>query len=527
MTNFQIEFTHPWLLLLLVPALFFALFPYFRLSKKYRKTRNRITSIVLHMLVMVLSISVLSGINFKYELPNTRNELILLVDGSFSGSETEEAKNNFVQAVLNECEPEMRVGIVTFGFNQVYAAPLTTDKSRAYRQYLEAEKPDGSATDIASALQYAGGIFENPQSGKIVLLTDGDETDRSASAVIRTIAASGITVDTVHFPAERNDSEVLITGVTLPDYNVVVEDSFKIGLTLQSSFVGAANVTLLDNGEPVGEPHAIELVSGTQTVEFEHVFHEQGLHALSFEISNDRDTLTQNNIFNSYIYLEVFDDLLIIERNADGSVNLLLEAQRTTDIIDKLYEFFYQSTGVYTESTAQATRLAELFATGNFLITPGLIGNAVSTLREFETDYSIIPYPKYDSNQEDYLTMVDGGHLIIGVPLTAKNPAETGIITEVMTAESWKNVIPAYYDVALKLKGTRDEESIAMLDKILDSVKVDFTYIYDNWQGFAFFMQDLLQAKNRDLMSYIEKNRSAKLTFYEQLYEAFDEMKNQ
>lgn len=153
-------------------------------------------------------------------------------------------------------------------------------------------------------------------------MTDGDETDRSASAVIRTIAASGITVDTVHFPAERNDSEVLITGVTLPDYNVVVEDSFKIGLTLQSSFVGAANVTLLDNGEPVGEPHAIELVSGTQTVEFEHVFHEQGLHALSFEISNDRDTLTQNNIFNSYIYLEVFDDLLIIERNADESAAL-------------------------------------------------------------------------------------------------------------------------------------------------------------------------------------------------------------
>lgn len=64
----------------------------------------------------------------------------------------------------------------------------------------------------------------------------------------------------------------------------------------------------------MGEPHAIELVSGTQTAEFEHVFHEQGLHALSFEISNDRDTLTQNNIFNSYIYLEVFDDLLIIER---------------------------------------------------------------------------------------------------------------------------------------------------------------------------------------------------------------------
>ncbi len=220
-------------------------------------------------------------------------------------------------------------------------------------------------------------------------------------------------------------------------------------------------------------------------------------------------------------------DIPIVERNADGGVELVLESQRTTDIVDQLYDFIYQSPNVYTEPTGQSTRTSELFATGNFLLTPGCIGHAVSILRDFDVDYSIIPYPKYDSNQEDYLTMVDGGHLIIGVPLTAKNPAETGIITEVMTAESWKNVVPAYYDVALKLKGTRDEESIAMLDKILDSVKVDFTYIYDNWQGFAFFMQDLLQAKNRDLMSYIEKNRSAKLTFYEQLYEAFDEMKNQ
>lgn len=336
MTNFQIEFAHPWLLLLLIPALFFALFPYFRMSKRYRKTRNRITSIVLHMLVMVLSISVLSGINFKYEVPNTQNELILLVDGSFSNSQTEEAKNSFVQSVLNECDSSMRVGIVVFGFDQIYAAPLTTDKSRAYQQYLEADKPDESATDIASALQYASAIFENPESGKIVLLSDGAETDRSAATVIRSIAATGISIDTVHFPAAHTDNEVLLLGVTLPDYNVVVNDTFKISLSLQSSFAGSASVTLLDNGVAVGEPHAINLVSGTQTVEFEHSFEEQGLHALSFEISNDDDTLNQNNIFNSYIYLEVFDDVLIVERNADESAKLaeILSDQFNVDVVN-------------------------------------------------------------------------------------------------------------------------------------------------------------------------------------------------
>lgn len=340
MTNFQIEFAHPWLLLLIIPALFFALFPYFRMQKRYRKTRNRITSIVLHLMVMVLSITVLSGINFKYEVPNTQNEIILLVDSSFSGSETKETKDSFVQAVLNESDPAMRVGIVTFGFDQVYAAPLTTDKSRAYQQYLDSAKPDDSATDIASALKFASEIFDNPESGKIVLMSDGAETDRKAASVIRSIAAEGITVDTVHFPTEHRDNEVLLLGVELPDYNIVANDAFKIGLSLQSSFTGPATITLIDNGSPVGEPHEVNLINGVQTVEFEHSFAEQGLHTLSFQISNADDTLTQNNVFNSYIYLEVFDDVLIIERNADESAKLveILSEQFNVSVINVFNE---------------------------------------------------------------------------------------------------------------------------------------------------------------------------------------------
>ena len=93
MTNFQIEFTNPWLLLLLIPALFFALFPYFRLSKRYRRTRNRIISVVLHSLIMVLAVTLLAGIGFTYEIPNTDNEILLLVDVSHSSRESHEQKD--------------------------------------------------------------------------------------------------------------------------------------------------------------------------------------------------------------------------------------------------------------------------------------------------------------------------------------------------------------------------------------------------------------------------------------------------
>ena len=59
MSNFRIEFSNPWLLLLLIPAVALALIPYFRIAKRYRRTRNRVISIVLHCLVMLLCISLL------------------------------------------------------------------------------------------------------------------------------------------------------------------------------------------------------------------------------------------------------------------------------------------------------------------------------------------------------------------------------------------------------------------------------------------------------------------------------------
>ena len=58
MGNFRINFTHPWLLLLLVAAVLLTMIPHLRIAKKYRRNRNRITSLVLHMIVLVLSILV-------------------------------------------------------------------------------------------------------------------------------------------------------------------------------------------------------------------------------------------------------------------------------------------------------------------------------------------------------------------------------------------------------------------------------------------------------------------------------------
>ena len=172
MTSFSINFTNPWLLLLLIPAGLFTIVPYFRLNKKYRGTRNRIVSMVLHLIIMLLCTAVLAGMTVEYDVANDENEVILLVDASFSGGKSDQEMDEFIQSVISSGSSKFKLGIVTFGYDQVYAVELTKDMNSVYSKYTQAAQPNTTATDIESALEYTATLFSSPETARIVLISD-------------------------------------------------------------------------------------------------------------------------------------------------------------------------------------------------------------------------------------------------------------------------------------------------------------------------------------------------------------------
>jgi len=321
MTNFEIKFTHPLLLLLLIPALALVMYTYFRSPKKYRRNRNRIIPVVLYIICMVLGISALSGMHFTYDEANENNELLILVDSSYSGRKEDSEKNAFVRSIINNSDSSVRVGVVTFGFDQVYAAKFSTNKNKVYQQYVNSADPDETATDIASALNYAKTLLEHPKTSKIVLITDGVETDRSALNVIKAIAADGIKVDVAYFPADLSGNEVQIVDVVMPDTRIEAGEAVELGITLQSSYIGNLDVTLYDN-EVLSSTQSIQIANGERTFPILHTFEQKGMHTLRFEIQGDNDMIKENNIYYSYVYLEDFNRILILERTAGESEEL-------------------------------------------------------------------------------------------------------------------------------------------------------------------------------------------------------------
>ncbi|MBQ7368676.1 MAG: VWA domain-containing protein [Clostridia bacterium] len=328
MYNFHLEFSYPWMLLLLIPAVVLTLLPYFRLSKRYRRTRNRITSIVLHLIVLVLSIAALSGLTFNYQIPNDANEIILLVDMSDTEEESAQTRDDFVWTVLQDSRYDnYKVGIVTFGFDQEYVVPLTNSRhaDEIYDKYLDAKSPDTSATNIASALTYTKDLFENPETAKIVLITDGKETDEDANAVIRTVAAQGTRVDTALIASAYDGNDVQIMSVEMPDYHVMLGEDCTMTVTLQSKSQTTATIELYDNGE-VDKQSAWtgEVLQGKQTVSFIHAFKEEGIHEVAFKMTVEGDTLEENNAYYTYLNIEVFNKLLILE-SVEGESEKLVE----------------------------------------------------------------------------------------------------------------------------------------------------------------------------------------------------------
>lgn len=158
-----------------------------------------------------------------------------------------------------------------------------------------------------------------------------------------------------------------------------------------------------------------------------------------------------------------------------------------------------------------------MFRAGNVF----LIGNGVAdaqSMRDAEIEFGIIPYPKYDEEQECYHTHVDAWNGMLCVPITASDLERTGIITEAMAAYTYKIVTPVYYDVALTSKYLRDEESVDMLGYIFDGILYDFGYIFDSWKGTTWTLPTLMTQKKTDFASYFASKEKGVLKHYEELY---------
>lgn len=182
--------------------------------------------------------------------------------------------------------------------------------------------------------------------------------------------------------------------------------------------------------------------------------------------SDDKPYITVNSASAVSVFTKIFD--LVNDTSATGKID---------DTTGGYYTSATAGGGsVWDAATASVGNNLALFRAMAIIDIIDLGGN-------YECNFGILPVPKYNDAQENYYSFVSTLYATcVAIPTSNADPEMASIIAEAMCESSTDTTKYAYYDVILKVRKIKDDDSEAMLDKIFASRVYDLGVVYC-WGG--------------------------------------------
>jgi len=219
----------------------------------------------------------------------------------------------------------------------------------------------------------------------------------------------------------------------------------------------------------------------------------------------------------------------IMRTTEDGGHIIDFPSERHIEVYDKIYDMthspYYQRRDDPPAGYPSCeTIIAEDLEVGRSAMI-GIVLKGVEYLRDMQDDFGILPYPKYNEAQEEYVCSILRRFTVASVPTTAADPALSSLVLEALSCIGYNDIIPTYFDVALKDKYTRDTETAEMLDIIRDAAYFDFAdAFYGNLGGdISDYLSGYISAASKGLASRFAKQEKPMQKKLDELYAAYED----
>ncbi len=214
------------------------------------------------------------------------------------------------------------------------------------------------------------------------------------------------------------------------------------------------------------------------------------------DLYNDRDGsggVTEGDVVgfmgSTVLYIDPYwssCDIQIITKDDDNMLVYSLNKEKLATVVDKLITLFHDSNAwldVSSGDDGKQDAMGTLFASGNVATTTmRMCSVETEQFATMEDEYGVIPVPKYDDAQENYYTFLHDQFTSYGITSVHSSNEQKvqmlGAVLECMALRSYKEVVPVYYEIALKGRYLDDERSWEMLDMIYENIKVDAGVLY-------------------------------------------------
>ena len=199
-------------------------------------------------------------------------------------------------------------------------------------------------------------------------------------------------------------------------------------------------------------------------------------------------------------------EVTIAALDSQGTPQITLNSQINLSKIQNIFtQLFDENYSVNTMDYDLAGLDGKIFADERCLLL-FTATHLVGALRQMDTDFGIVPYPKYNKEQAEYVPNTAGIFLpIVCVPKTNMDSENTGLFLEAFAYEGSKTIVPAFYENILMGKTARDDESAAMLEYIYGNIRYDTGNLF-NLGDFHGVIRNMAANKNTNIASALERN---------------------
>ena len=228
------------------------------------------------------------------------------ISDSIGDDTTDEALQFVAKTAVGKPKTD-EIGLVVFGRNSAVEMPPRT----SYPFEAINSRIDRDATDLEKALALSAAMLPERNAGRIVLISDGTQTQGSLSRILGQLKSRDIAVDVLPIQYQY-DREVWLERLDLPR-QVKLGEPYQAEIVLSSLTAGQGRLVLRENNHPIFD-ETVHFKAGKNRYSLPIRLRAPGYYeyAATIEVPRTADHLRRNNTVLNYIYVAGEGKVLIV-----------------------------------------------------------------------------------------------------------------------------------------------------------------------------------------------------------------------
>lgn len=310
-----IDFGYPLFGLLALPCLYLV-FLFARQTGSARSTAERRIIVSLRSVLFLCLILALMAPQIL--LPVKGASVVFLVDRSASAAAAEKTALEWIAQSTEAKDSKDSFAIASFGRDAALEQAFT--QTAAIEELNSSIDKD--ATNIEAGIQLASSLLPGG-GGRIVLLSDGSQTEGRAEDAVRLLRNKGIELDQAQlsYPAAE---DAALTALDVPQ-GLYKGEKASITVQAESNADKEAFIRLSVNDREAAKKKVF-LKKGTNQFTFEQMVRETGLLVYKAEMEAENDSFAENNRLQAVTSVKGTPRVLVVQNSGEPRLEALLEA---------------------------------------------------------------------------------------------------------------------------------------------------------------------------------------------------------